>query len=85
MFQLQSFLKLKLKSKRCITKGIFKSIKQNNKLYKNPCKNDFIIPIKVQEYKNTEINLQKSKQYPKSHILNTYLKTLLKLNLKFRR
>ena len=51
--------KLKLKSKPWITKEILKSIRRKNKLYKNHFNNNFNKQVKLQEYKNTEINLQK--------------------------
>ena len=57
MFQLKKFPKLK--SKPWITKEILKSIRRKNKLYKNHFNNNFNKQVKLQEYKNTEINLQK--------------------------
>jgi len=59
------------------------STKNKNKLYKYLCKNNFINQLKVQEYKNIEINLQKSKQYSKKHTMKTGLKVLLNIHLKF--
>ena len=57
--------KSKLKSKPLITKGILQSIKHKSKLYKNFCINNFINPLKVQEYKKYRNQLTKIKTISK--------------------
>ena len=59
--------KLKLKSKPWITKGILKSIRYKNKLYKMLCKNNFSNPQKVKEYKTYRNKLTKIKTISKKN------------------
>lgn len=59
--------KLKLKSKPWITKGILKSIRYKNKLYKMLCKNNFNNPQKVKEYKTYRNKLTKIKTISKKN------------------
>ena len=57
--------KSKWKSKPGLTKGILKSIKHKNKLYKNFSKINYINQLKVQGYKNYRNKLTKIKKVSK--------------------
>jgi len=57
--------KLKLQLKPWITKGILKSIRYKNKLYKKLCKNNFNDRLKLQQYKTYLNKLTKIKTISK--------------------
>jgi len=69
--------KLKLQLKPWITKGILKSIRYKNKLYKKLCKNNFDDKLKLQEYKTyrnklTKIKTISKKMYYEKRLQNCY-------------
>ena len=60
--------KLKLKSKQWITKGILKSVRHKNNLYKILCKNNFSNIHQVKEYKVYRNKLTKIKTISKKNV-----------------
>ena len=66
--------KLKLKLKPWITKGILKSIRYKNRLYKKLCKNNFKDKLKLQEYKTYRNKLTKIKTISKKMYYGKKLK-----------
>ena len=68
-----------------ITKGILKSTRYKNRLYKMLCKNNFSNTQKVKEYKTYRNKLIKIKIISKENILKKDYKTVIKVQQILRR
>merc|ERR1712096_51703 len=68
--------KLKLQLKPWITKGILKSIRYTNKMYKKLCKNNFNDKLKLQVFKTYRNKLLKIKAISKKFTMRKFFRNL---------